>query len=264
MTDLQRHVFVQASGQLGLTTSDRRGDAQAALTGSVREAAYFIPARRVASASWFRRALDWLGSSLDDERGSEPRLRLPSDETGRDRLGLCADGLASFDEGLPLGTLCSVNGTVIALEPRIDADPTVTRDFWQLEPPVWRLVEAVDFGVLPEQGPPVAVCCAMAPLVIAPVFWANSDQIADTLGARAAGRMRELGGTRRRQRLARLELNEGERVEVRGVVCEPYASVTRFDVVDRVAAYRGRPQVITRIVGDAPGTRLVIRKLSER
>ncbi|GMV14228.1 MAG: hypothetical protein AMXMBFR56_24520 [Polyangiaceae bacterium] len=253
-----RHVFVQAQGPLGLTTSDWRGEAHVAQSGSVREAAYLVPARRSRSASWLSRALDWLATPLDDPRGSEPKLRVPSDATGGDRLGLCADELPGFDEGITLGELCSVSGTVIALEPRVDADPVVARDFWQLESPVWRLVEAVDFGVLPEKGPPVAVCCAMAPLLIAPVTAAPSERVEAGLGERAAGRMRELA--RRSQALSCLELREGDRVEVRGVVCEPIGSVTRFDVVERVAAYRGRPQLITRIVGDAPGTRLVIRK----
>lgn len=253
-----RHVFVQAQGHPGLTTSDWRGEAPVALSGSVREAAYLVPARRSKSASWLSRALDWLATPLHDPRGSEPKLLVPSDATGGDRLGLCAEEVPGFEEGIALGEVCSVSGTVIALEPRVDDDPVVVRDLWQLESPVWRLVEGVDFGVLPERGPPVAVCCAMAPLLIAPVTAKPRDRIEAALGERAAGRLRDLA--QRRQELSCLELREGDRVEVRGVVCEPLGSATRFDVVERVAAYRGRPQVITRIVGDAPGIRLVIRR----
>ena len=58
-----------------------------------------------------------------------------------------------------------------------------------------------------------------------------------------------------------LELREGDRVEVTGRVSEPRSSVSRFDVVGRQAAYRGAPRAIDLIVGDAPGTRLVVRKL---
>ena len=57
-----------------------------------------------------------------------------------------------------------------------------------------------------------------------------------------------------------VELRQGDRIEVLGMALD--ARLTRrFDLGQRTASYRETSNAISLVLGDAPGLRMVIRKL---
>jgi hypothetical protein len=251
-----RHVYFQQAAPGGLRTEDQRAEASLAMSGLVQGARYF----HRPTPSWLRRVLArWLAPP--PEESSVLRFELPFDADGGDALALCDEEVPLLDGAEPVGEIRRVLGKIVCLEPRTDGDEVVLLDFWQDVPPVWRIVQSVDFGVLPRDGPPVAVCCAMAPLVIAPPEERSVGELLSLLEPRGTALVvRSAEGSAPATGFL-LELREGDLVEVTGLTCEPSASVKRFDVSGRRVGYRGAPRVIDLIIGDAPGTRLLVRKL---
>lgn len=262
----RRHVFIQYASGHRLVVRDWRGDAESATGGTVEQASYLRDAAGgdgPSGTGWWDRFVRWWRSGPEGGIGV-PTLRfaLPFDANGRDTLGLVDPATGTLDGADdPLGSVRRVEGKVVCLLPRQPGDEVVMRDAWIEQPPVWRMVDGIDFAVQPTEGPPVAVCCAMAPLLIAAP---TTRTVREHLGEDA--RLREVtAGVRHARDDAQatcVEIREGDRVEALGVVCEPRASVRRFDVVGRSAPYRGDARLISLIIGDEPGTRLVLRKLT--
>ena len=228
----------------------------------MQEADYFVQTRHGAGG-WLQRLLPrWFAPKR--EAFYDLRFALPLDAHGADALSLCSADVPPL-EGRhdPIGSVRRVRGKVLCLDPRLDGDELVLLDYWCDTPPIWRIVQCLDFGVLPDDGPPVAVCCAMAPLVIAPPDECSVAQLMSMLEPRAAALAAQRAQGRELGHGLLFELREGDRVEVTGVTCEPSSSAKRFDVVGRHAAYRGTPRAIDLIVGDAPGTRLVVELTRE-
>jgi hypothetical protein len=248
---MSRHVFLQRAGATGLVTHDHRADHGSPDHGLVEEARYL---------RWEERGL-WarLFGSSRPRRAEELRFVLPFGADGSDVLDLC-EAHPLFEGGDDVGVMRRARGRIVCLEPRTPGDDVVLRDLWLEDPPVVRLVESIDFGVVAPSGPPVAVCCAMAPLVVATPAAVELDTFVAALGERASGLLLRHAGARTAIG-ACVQLREGEDVEVIGLVCDPETSVQRFDATGRSAPYRGGPRRIDRILGDEPGTRLVIRRL---
>lgn len=248
-----RHVFLQHADARGLATLDQRSDHAWADSGLVEEARY---------VRWLRRGLlaRLFGGSKRARQPEELRFVLPFDAAGADVLALCDEPPWLDGDDDPVGSLRRVRGTITCLEPRSRGDDVVLRDLWLDRPPVLRLVESLDFAVLPASGPPVAVCCAMAPLVLAPPEVTALDSFAAELGARAAGVLRGHTPGRGLEPAVCVRLCQGDSVEAIGVVCDPATCRQRFDTTARSAPYRGAPTSIQLIVGDQPGTRLVVRR----
>lgn len=248
MTALTRHLFLMRAEARGLQTIDRRAGATHAARGLVEDAAYMKRPRvggRAPSAN-----------DID--------LVLPFGARGEDALGLVDGGIDLLDgHDDPLGSVRRIVGTVVCLEPRTRGDRVVMRDAWVDEGPVFRVVETLDFGVLPENGPPVAVCCAMAPLLIAPPRWAPFGEALSALEEESRAAVAPWISSRDEELAAVLELREGDRVEVVGVVCDPRTTARRFDVTHRSAPYRGASAAVALLVGDEPGVRLVVRRLGD-
>lgn len=249
-----RHVFLQRAGDGGLVTRDLRGDSTLAAHGLVQDAPYLTRASR----GWLWRLVPWM--TTPEPRPEDLRFALPFDADGGDGLRLVApaprlDGMAD-----PPGAVRRVAGPIVCLEPRASGDEVVLRDFWLESPPVLRIVEMIDFGVLPPSGPPVAVCCAMAPLIIARSSPASVGDLVAELGPRASTELLRHAAPRRHEIGERLTLQEGEEVEVIGVVHTPREGAKRFGDRSRSAPYRGAPQTIELLLGDVPGDRLVVSK----
>lgn len=282
-TNDRRHVFLQRAQGAQLATLDQRAEASSPLAGAVLEAVYFTTGRArptregagVAGAApqgfwaWLKGLFDAPsaappgGSRSPSTRGgSAVRWVLPFDDAGDDALGLCAEDVPALDgHDDPIGSVRRVVGTVVCLEPRRDGDEVVARDLWIEGAPALRLVEVLDFAVQPEYGPPIAVCCAMAPILIAPPTRITPRTHCEALSPRAREWLAPLLERREDAPGTSVRIEAGAQVEVTGVVGEPTMSAARFDVRGRAAPYRGASHGVMLLVGDEPGTRLVLRQL---
>jgi hypothetical protein len=209
------------------------------------------------------RGLAWLFG----RKGTEPLLRPPFNERGEDVHRLLAGeheavGEDAFDE-VRLG-----RGTIRCLEPREDGDEVVLRDAWSTHGGIaCRIVDAVQFALVPDAGRPIAVAFAQAPLVINVPQEATLATVLGTLGhAPSAARVALLRHFRTPDApemphyFNTVELRQGDRIEVLGMALD--ARLTRrFDLGQRTASYRETSNAISLVLGDAPGLRMVIRKL---
>lgn len=256
----RRHVFVQRAGARGLTEADLRAEWQATSTGEVVEASYLD-----VEVGFFEALVRRLKGRRDATEPDDVRLVLPFDAAGRDALGLL-EGVAApalDGNGDELGSVRSATGRVACLEPRDPGDEVVLRDLWVQEPPVLRVVESIDFAIVPERGPPIVIACAMAPLVLAPARAAPLGECLALLGARAQSLVAPDVAARPACTAVALELREHDVVEVFGVVGD--ASTTRrFDLGGRATGYRSAPATRPLLLGDEVGTRLVVRLVSHR
>ncbi len=237
-----RHVFFQRGTSAGLSTLDQRSESAAGLAGLVQQASY-LKLKPKPSSSWLQRWLPWLfPPDIDVPSESDAAFVLPFDTDGNDVLDLCDMDVPPLDGTADsIGEIRRATGKIVCLEPRSAGDTVVLRDFWQDAAPVWRIVETLDFGVVPQDGSPVAVCCAMAPLTIAPPSPCSVAELVELLGSRATSVLGPYVRGREAAAGSLLELREGDTVEVTGVVSEPKASVKRFDVVGREARVPRRP-----------------------
>ena len=165
----------------------------------------------------------------------------------------------SFDE-VGLG-----RGTIRCLEPREEGDEIVLRDAWSARGGIaCRVVDAIQFALVPDAGRPIAVAFAQAPLVIATpreaILPTVLGALSDTAQPELLRPFRSIAASEMPLYFDTIELRQGDRIEVLGVALDP-RTTRRFDVGQRASSYRETSNAISLVLGDAPGLRMVIRKL---
>lgn len=257
-TDLRsaRHVFVQRASAVRLEELDLRAEYDSPATGAVIEADYLHPASRASGLiGWFRSLM----GETDDAR---VRVTPPFSPDGDDVFDYFERERAPLFDGYddPLGETRHARGRVVCLQPRSPGDTVVVRDFWVTDEAPWRVTDAVDFGLVTPSGRPVGVCCAMAPLVIAKPSRCTVGEHLATLEARHLDLLTDEERTSTGRIGVRVELREGDSIEVLGVVCDPSRSAKRFDLQGRGAPFRSAAaEPLSLLLGDMPGIRMVIR-----
>lgn len=220
--------------------------------GRIEEAPY-LHVRRPSGLSWL------LGLSKP-----EPVLRPPFNTRGEDVHRL----MAGTHEGVDEEAYTQVRlgrGTIACLEPREAGDAVVLRDAWSTRGDIaCRVVDALQFALVPDAGRPVAVAFAQAPLVIAAPEESSLPELLGTLSdANATALLRPFRTTDAPETphfFDAITLREGDTIEVLGMVLDARRT-RRFDVGQRAASYRESSGAISMVIGDAPGLRMVIRKL---
>lgn len=251
-----RHVFVQRATPARLEEFDLRAEYDSPAVGAVIEADYLHPAARASGlVGWFR-------ALMGESDGAKVRVTPPFSPDGDDVFDYFDRERAPFFDGHddPLGETRHARGTIACLQPRSPGDTVVVRDFWVTDEDPWRVTDAVDFGLVTPSGRPVGVCCAMAPLVVARPTRCTVGEHLATLEARHLDLLtdEERAGTGRVG--VRVELHEGDTIEVLGVVCDPSRSSKRFDLQGRGAPFRSAAaEPLSLLLGDMPGIRMVIR-----
>ncbi len=246
------HVHVQIAGERGLDTWDQRTEQDVPEHGEVLEASYVLPSEGSRPG--------WLGALLGRPSKRTVGLAPPFDDAGHDVHDLldARVAYAAGDES-DLGQIRRIAGTVVALSPRRTGDEVAVRDTWVLDAPAFRVVEAFDFAVRTPDGETSIVCCAMAPLVVARPVTLPLREIAPRLAPRAR-RILDGGIDRPAATVACVvEVKEGDRVEIAGLVTDLRATAPRFDLGGRGLPYRGAAPARNVVVGDEPGLRLVVR-----
>ncbi len=216
--------------------------------GFVEEAAYLHRSGR----AWWARLF-----------GAKPRLtlRAPFDAAGNDALSLFGDEASEplEPDGSVLQVVGHAAGRVVCLSPREPGDEVVLRDLW-LERA--RVLDAVQFGLEPRAGPPVAVGFVQMPLVVGVPREASVGEFFEAPHTPRAPPA--LSGLPRGATGQLVELREGDEVEVVGLTWDPERCERRFNLAGRTASYRSVASALRLVLGDAPGLRMVIRKVGKR
>ena len=179
-------------------------------------------------------------------RSSELRWQLPFDVEGVDSLQLTAR--------IPDGCERLV-GRISAA----DSSGALVRDAWSNEPAPWRVSEACDFILVPDddRGQRIVVSLGLAPIVIARPRVEPSDAVIESLHPRHVRLLPAWLADATEGTSSLVELCAGDRVEVIGVSRPIEESGRRLARV----GYRDAAQP-RKVIGDEDGTRVVLRKIS--
>lgn len=259
-----RHLFVQRAQGSRLFELDLRAEHTEPEHGFVAEAQYF--SQDLGALGWIDRIVRWFSSDTSETSGSL-RLLPPFAADGRDVHGYFAGERPPVLDGIddPLGSVRIARGTIVALHPRSRGDEVVLRDYWACDAPAWRMTDMVDFGLSLKKGPPIAVCCAQSPLVIADEGEGVFDDELRVLDPYAMEKCELDRVSFAGRSVKRCELLVGDTVEVLGVVWDPERCRSRFDVMGRGGPFRSASvEPIRLVLGDERGTRMVIRKVAAR
>lgn len=234
--------------------------------GFVAEAQYFSP--DTGPLGWIDRIVRWFSASPSGASDAGTlRLHPPFAADGRDVHGYFEGEPPPVLDGIddPLGAVRIARGTIVALHPRSRGDEVTLRDYWACDAPAWRMTDMVDFGLVLKKGPPIAVCCAQSPLVIADEREGVFDDELRALDPYAMAKCELDRVSFAGRAVKRCELVAGDTVEVLGVVWHPERCRSRFDVMGRGGPFRSAGvEPIRLVLGDERGTRMVIRKVRPR
>lgn len=183
-------------------------------------------------------------------------LRPPFDRDGHDHFGLFEGTHEPLEPGAPIGSVRHARGVIRCLSPREPGDAVVLRDAWL---PSLRVTSALHFSLDDGRGPPVAIAFAQSPLVVAPGSLAPLASVLVNVDDAVSTRLRNRGGIDWRDAAELTVLQAGDSIEVLGVVAEP--SDRRYELSDTSVSYRDAPTALVQVLGDAPGVRMVLRRI---
>ncbi|MDI1442786.1 hypothetical protein [Polyangium sp. 6x1] len=263
-----RHAYVQLVEGDALVERDLRAEADVAAQGRVLEATY------LEKRGLFERMF---GVFSGEPASAARKLAPPFDGDGGDAPGLFAgssDVLPLEPRGAALGQVRRVRGRVVPLGPDVPPDGAVLRAIWLDKPPALHACEAIEFAVIPDEGPPVVLSFDLSPLVVDRPSRVSVSGFLSRVGPRMRALLREMEVDRsRREEGQFVQISSGQTVEVLCVIRAEVRDTHAFSIhgVSRTLPMEARPQdggpyrgTSTRnavLAGDAPGTRAVVRRI---
>jgi len=265
------HAYAQIVDGDRLLERDRRADRDVILEGQVEEASY------LGERGLFARLFGVLeGQPMRAALSLHP----PFDAAGNDAFGLFAatgDTPALEPRDVVIGSVRRAMGRVVPVGPALPADGVVLRAFWLEDAPALHAVEAVDFALVPEAGPPAVLSFDSAPLVIGKPSRATMSGFLSRVGHGMRALLRVMDVRRKRQDEGRIvEIRSGQTIEALCVVRAEVRDATAFMIEgvprslpvealpSREGPYRGTSSVYAVLAGDMPGTRAVLRVVAPK
>lgn len=243
---MPRTVYTMLGTADGTALESRHGPDGACTLGAVSAASYL----GASVPGFFRRMFGGQSSLV---------LTPPFDRDGNDLLDLMAGEHEPLEERAPIGSVRLARGLVACLTPRQPGDAVVLRDAWQHESPAIRVVSTISFALDTGRGPPIAIAFAQSPLVVAPGSLAPLSSVLVHVDPAIASRLTQRGGIDWSAAADFTQLQEGDTVEALGVVGEPKE---RPDLAGASVSYRDAPSALQLVLGDAPGMRMVLRRVA--
>ncbi len=251
-----------------LVERDLRAEADVAADGRVLDAAY------LEERGLFERIF---GVFSGKAASAALSLVPPFDIAGSDVHGLFA---ASSEvpplepHGAALGQVRRARGRVVPLGPKVPPDGAVLRALWLDHPPALHACEAIEFAVVPDEGPTVVLSFDLSPLIVDRPSRVTMAGFLSRVGPRMRALLRAMHVRRSRQEEGLfVEISSGQTVEVLCVVRAEVQGGREFSIGGEMRTlpmearpseggpYRGTSNVQTILAGDAPGIRAVVRRI---
>ena len=263
-----RHAYVQIVDGSALAERDLRAEVDVVSSGQVIEATYLEERGILSRVFGF-----FSGQPTSAARSLAP----PFDGAGGDVHGLfaaAAEVPPLEPRGVALGEVRRVRGRVVPLGPEVPRDGAVLRSFWLDEPPALHACEAIEFAVVPDEGPPVVLSFDLSPLVVDSPSRVTVSGFLSRVGPRMRALLRHLEVDRsRRENGHFVQISSGQTIEVLCVVRAEVRDTQSFSIGGVTRAlpmearpsdggpYRGTSNLHAILAGDAPGTRAVVRRI---